>query len=124
MLAQVALYAAAGFTTFDDLLAVTMGALNCDACHGPLLDEPWESRGDYVRKGSSVSNQTHRSKVEPDSRLARKSNFAKPYLSYGPSYIMDNKSRVVVGADCHLPNRYADQQAALTLIRRIKWIYQ
>ncbi len=87
-------------------------------------DEPWEPRGDYPHKGSSISNQTHRSKVDPDSRLARKSNFAKPYLSYAVSYVMDNKSRVILGADSHLPNRYADQQAALKLIRRIQWAYK
>ena len=87
-------------------------------------DEPWEPREDYPHKGSSVSNQTHRSKVDPDSRLARKSNFAKPYLSYGVSYLMDNKSRVILGADSHLPNRRADQQAALELLRRIGWAYK
>jgi len=87
-------------------------------------DEPWEPRGDYPHKGSSVSNQTHRSKVDPDSRLARKSTFAKPYLSYGVSYLMDNKSRVILGADSHLPNRRADQQAALELLRRIGWAYK
>lgn len=86
--------------------------------------EPWEPRGDYPDKGSSISNQTHRSKVDPDSRLARKSNFAKPYLSYGVSYVMDNKSRVILGAASHLPNRHADQQAALELLRRIWWAYK
>jgi hypothetical protein len=60
-------------------------------------EEPWEPRGDYPQKGSTLSNQTHRSKIDPDSRLGRKSNFAKSYLSYGASYVMDNKSRVIVG---------------------------
>lgn len=87
-------------------------------------EDPWEPRGDYPRKGSSVSNQTHRSRVDPDSRLARKSNFAKPYLSYGVSYMMDNKSRVIVGTNSHLPNRYADQQAAFELLRRIWWTHK
>jgi transposase len=88
-------------------------------------EEAWEPRGDYPDKGSSISNQRHRSKVDPDSRLARKSNFAKPYLSYGVSYVMDNKRRVIVGAASHLPNRYADQQAALELLlRRIWWAYK
>ena len=92
--------------------------------HKDDSEDPWEPRGDYPHKGSSVSNQTHRSKVDPDSRLARKSNFAKPYLSYGVSYLMDNKSRVILGADSHLPNRRADQQAALDLLRRIEWAYK
>jgi hypothetical protein len=37
ILAQVALGPAARFATFDDLLAVTMGAMDGDEGHGPLL---------------------------------------------------------------------------------------
>ena len=87
-------------------------------------DEPWEPTEDFPHQGKKISNNTHRSKVDPDSRLARKSMYAKPYLSYGVSYLMDNKSRVILGANSHLPNRYADQQAALKLIRTMKWVYK
>jgi hypothetical protein len=37
MLAQVALGPAASFAAFDDLLAVTMGTVDGDEGHGPLL---------------------------------------------------------------------------------------
>lgn len=86
-------------------------------------DEPWQPSDDFPHQGQKISNDTHRSKVDPDSRLARKSIHAKTDLSYGVSYLMDNKHRVIVGADSHLPNRYADQQAGLKLTRRMRWVY-
>jgi transposase len=87
-------------------------------------DEPWEPKGDYPQKGEQVSNKTHRSKVDPDSRIARKGNFSETFLGYGVSYLMDNKSRVIVGADQNLPNRNADAVTAIKLVSRIKWAYK
>ena len=37
---------------------------------------------------------------------------------------MDNKSRVIVGADRNLPNRNADAKTAVELVGRIEWAYQ
>jgi transposase len=91
---------------------------------GSEEDEPWEPEGDYPQRGEKVSNQTHRSRVDPDSRIARKSNFSETHLSYGVSYVMDNKSRIIVGADQNLPNRNADAETAITLIARLKWAFQ
>src|SRR6266581_4390064 len=39
VVAQVALGSPGGFAAFNDLLAVTMRALDCDECHGPLLPD-------------------------------------------------------------------------------------
>lgn len=86
-------------------------------------DEPWEPKGDYPQTGE-VSNKTHRSKVDPDSRIARKGNFSETFLGYGVSYLMDNRSRVIVGADENLPNRNADAVDAIKLISRVKWAYK
>ena len=36
---------------------------------------------------------------------------------------MDNKSRVIVGADRNLPNRNADAKTAVELVGRLKWNY-
>ena len=71
---------------------------------------------DYPLKGEKVSNKTHRSLVDPDSRIARKGNFSETHLGHGVSYLMDNKSRVIVGADQNLPNRNADAVTAIKLI--------
>src|SRR6266508_30768 len=75
-------------------------------------------------KGEKISNKTHRSKVDPDSRIARKGNFSETYLGHGVSYVMDNKSRVIVGADQNLPNRNADAVAGIKLVSRLKWAYK
>lgn len=96
----------------------------------PLVEEPddnndpWEPKGDYPIKGTKVSNKTHRSRVDPDSRIARKGNFSETHLGHGVSYLMDNKSRVIVGADQNLPNRKADAITAIELVGRIKWAYK
>ncbi len=87
-------------------------------------DEPWEPKGDYPQTGEKVSNKTHRSKIDPDSRIARKGNFSETFLGYGVSYLMDNRSRVIVGADENLPNRNADAVNAIKLISRVKWAYK
>jgi transposase len=89
----------------------------------PEHDEPWEPEGDYPQRGGKVSNQTHRSRVDPDSRIARKSNFSETYLGHGVSYVMDNKSRIILGADQNLPNRNADAETAVRLTARLKWAY-
>lgn len=91
---------------------------------GGNSDEPWEPKGDWPRKEAKLSNQTHRSKVDPDARLTRKNNFSRTELGYGVSYLMDNKSRVIVGAGQNLPNRKADAETALAFIRRLKWVYK
>jgi hypothetical protein len=62
--------------------------------------------------------------VDPDSRIARKGNFSETYLGHGVSYVMDNQSRVIVGADQNLPNRNADAVAAIKLVSRLKWAYK
>lgn len=86
-------------------------------------DEPWQPR-DFPGRQGRLSNQTHRSKVDPDARLSRKSEFDKTELGYNVSYVMDNKSRLVVGAEQNLPNRRADCETALSLLRRTKWVYK
>jgi len=37
---------------------------------------------------------------------------------------MDNKSRIILGADRNLPNRNADAVAAIKLVSRLKWAYR
>src|SRR5262245_55682027 len=89
----------------------------------PGRDEPWEPKEDFSHNGKKVSNKTHRSKIDPDSRIARKSNFSETYLGHAVSYVMDNKHRIIVGAERNLPNRNADAQIAVELIARLKWAF-
>lgn len=87
-------------------------------------NDPWQPGEDFSGKGKNLSNQTHRSKADADARLMRKSEFAHTELGYGVSYLMDNKSRIILGADRNLPNRKADTETAVVLLDRVKWIFK
>lgn len=90
----------------------------------PVEDKPWEPGEDYPHRGQKISNDTHRSKTDPDARLSRKSFKATTDLYYSATYVMDNKSRIVLGADIGEPDKKTDCDNALQEIRRIKWKYR
>lgn len=87
-------------------------------------DKPWEPGEDYPHTGKKISNKTHRSKTDPDARLSRKSFRATTDLYHAATYVMDNKSRVIIGADVGGPDLRTDSQKALEQIRRAKWKYK
>lgn len=90
----------------------------------PVEDKPWEPGIDYPNKGQKVGNKTHRSKTDPDARLGRKSNKATTKLYYSATYLMDNKSRIVIGTDIGEPDKKNDCGKALEQIRKAKWRYR
>lgn len=90
----------------------------------PVEDKPWEPGEDYPLRGQKISNETHRSKTDPDARLARKSYKATTDLYYSATYVADNKSRIIVGSDVGRPDKKTDCENALKQIRRIKWTYK
>ncbi len=87
----------------------------------PVENKPWEPGGDYPHRGQKISNDTHRSKTDPDARLSRKSSTATTTLCHAATYIMDNKNRIIVGADIGRPDRKTDCEKAVKQLRRIKW---
>ena len=87
----------------------------------PVEEKPWEPGHDYPHKGQKVSNNTHRSKTDPDARLSRKSSTSATNLSHAATYVMDNRSRIVVGADVGKPDLRTDSKKALQQIQSIKW---
>lgn len=87
-------------------------------------ERPWEPGEDYPHKGQKISNKTHRSTTDPDARLSRKSFRATTDLYHGATYVMDNKSRIIMGADVGAPDLRTDSQKALQQIRRMKWRYK
>jgi transposase len=89
----------------------------------PVTEEPWEPGDDYPHRGQKISNGTHRSKTDPDARLARKSLKANTQLYHGVTYVMDNRSRIIVGADVGKPDRKTDCEKALKQIRRILFAF-
>lgn len=90
----------------------------------PAEEKPWEPGDDYPHRGQKISNDSHRSKTDPDARLARKSLRATTNLYYAGTYVMDNKSRIIMGTDIGKPDRKTDCENALMQIRRIKWRYK
>jgi len=90
----------------------------------PVDDKPWEPGEDFPHKGKPVSNKTHRSRSDPDARLGRKSNKAITQLYHAATYVMDNKSRIIVGADVGEPDRHTDCDKALEQVRRVKWVHR
>jgi transposase len=87
-------------------------------------DKPWEPRGDFPLRGQKISNKTHRSSTDSDARLGRKSLSATTELYHAATYVMDNKSRIVVGADVGEPDKRTDCKKAFQQIQRIKWAYK
>ena len=74
----------------------------------PIDDTPYEPGKDYPLKGQKVSNDTHRSQTDPDAKLSRKSSGAATQLCHSATYIMDNKSRIILEADVANPDRRRD----------------
>jgi transposase len=89
-------------------------------------DDPDGERPDeFKRKGTKISNDTHRSTTDPDARLARKKKFGETKLSYQACYVMDNASRVVLDADVSGEcGRGVEMAAALAGLERIRWKYK
>jgi transposase len=87
----------------------------------PVTEVPWEPGQDYPHKGKKISNETYRSKTDSDARLSRKSSTSSTELCHSATYVMDNKSRVILGADIGMPNLKAERQIAQEQIRKIKW---
>ena len=107
-------------------IVVTMGAgeyIEELERENPVTEEPWEPGEDYPHRGQKISNGTHRSKTDPDARLARKSLKANTQLYHGVTYVMDNRSRIIVGADVGKPDRKTDCEKALEQIRRIPFAF-
>lgn len=107
-------------------IVVTMGAgeyIEELERENPVTEEPWEPGEDYPHRGQKISNGTHRSKTDPDARLARKSLKANTQLYHGVTYVMDNRSRIIVGADVGKPDRKTDCEKGLEQIRRIPFAF-
>ncbi len=87
----------------------------------PVEDKPWEPDQDSSIRGQKLSNSTHRSTTDPDAKIARKSVQGSTNLSHAATYVMDNKHRIIVGADAGSPDKKADCAIALKEVQRIKW---
>ena len=87
----------------------------------PVEDKPWEPDQDSPIRGQKLSNSTHRSTTDPDAKIARKSVQGPTTLSHAATYVMDNKHRIIVGADAGSPDKKTDCAIALQEVQRLKW---
>ena len=78
--------------------------------------------GEYTGKGEKMSNATHRSATDPDSRIARKKLCSEAKLSYQVGVVMDNASRVILDAAVtNRCGRAGEAELALGGLDRMKW---
>jgi transposase len=90
----------------------------------PIEDKPWEPGQDLPVKGEKLNNSTHRSTTDPDAKLARKSIQGATNLSHAATYMMDNRHRIIIGADAGSPDKKTDCDAAVRQLQRAKWHYR
>ncbi len=74
-------------------------------------------------KGTKITNKTHRSKTDPDARLARKSH-TETKLSHLDNYLMDNKHRIIVGVKADIPGKKGETTSALSMIKEFMFKFK
>jgi transposase len=70
-------------------------------------------------RGEKRSNQTHESKTDPDSLLARKSGGKESRLSYSGNLLVENRNGLIVDAEVFQANGTAERDAALVMMARL-----
>jgi hypothetical protein len=65
------------------------------------------------------SNETHESKTDPDSLLARKSEGKESRLSYSGNLLVENRNGLIVDAEVFQANGTAECDAALIMMERL-----
>jgi transposase len=80
---------------------------------------PTAGRNEEVNfRGEKRSNETHASRTDPDSRLARKKG-KESKLSYMANALMENRSGLIVGAEVLHATGTAECEAALLMLNRL-----
>jgi transposase len=71
-------------------------------------------------RGERRKNETHRSVVDPEARIYRKSYGVAAKLCHGAHVLMENRHGLVVDVSVSEANGYAERTEALKLVRRAK----
>jgi len=82
------------------------------------VDDDNPGNADVDFHGQKRTNQTHRSRTDPEVRLARKGKGKEAKLSYGVSLLMENRHGLIVDAEVHAPTGAGEREAALVLLER------
>jgi len=83
----------------------------------PPPDDPGNPTVNF--HGQKRSNETHESKTDPDSLLARKSGGKESRLSYRGNLLVENRNGLIVDAEVFQANGTAERDAALVMMERL-----
>jgi transposase len=70
-------------------------------------------------RGEKRSNETHASKTDPESRLARKGQGKESKLSYSGNLLVENRNGLILDAEVFQSNGTAERDAALVMLERV-----
>src|SRR5471030_1593497 len=80
-------------------------------------DDPGNPTVDF--HGQARSNETHESKTDPDSLLARKGKGKEAKLSYNGNLLVENRNGLIVNAELLQANGRAERDAALLMLEQV-----
>jgi transposase len=83
----------------------------------PPPDDPGNPTVDF--HGEKRSNQTHESKTDPESKLARKGGGKEAKLSYSGNLLVENRNGLIVDAEAFEANGTAERDAALVMLEKL-----
>jgi hypothetical protein len=69
-------------------------------------------------RGEKRSNETHESKTDPDTLLARKSEGQESRLSYSGNLLVENRNGLIVDAEVFRANGTVERDAALIMMEK------
>jgi len=94
-------------------------------------DSSGDSSGGFMPRNPSVdfrgqkrTNQTHRSVVDPDAKLYRKSQGSPSVLGHLGHILVDNRNGIIVGLKLSEANGTAEREAALAMLDDLKARHQ
>ena len=108
------------FTVDGTLLEAWAGVKSFQRKEGktpPPPDDPGNPTVNF--HGEKRSNQTHESKTDPDSMLARKGKGKESKLSYSGNLLVENRNGLIVNSEVFQANGTAERDAALVMMERI-----
>jgi transposase len=84
---------------------------------GPPPDDSGNPTVDF--HGQKRSNETHKSKTDPDALLARKGKGKEAKLSYNGDLLIENRNGLIVNAELLQANGRAERDAALVMLEQL-----
>ncbi len=83
----------------------------------PPSDDPGNPTVNF--RGERRSNETHASKTDPESLLARKGEGKESKLSYTGNLLVENRNGLIVDAEVFQANGTAERDAALVMLEKL-----